>query len=696
MEKFSALGFDLYVTECRYGLAWLHMLQGDYHRALTELDTCEEQYRTAAQPKGTMLCQLDRAEALLSLNLFRDALRAAKDAERKARKLGIHYESAKAAFFVGQAALVLGDHGRAREAFERAERGFSREHNRAFAAAVHLFAYPAQQVDRLKPSRLRAMRREFARAQLPLWEAICDLQLLQLLPDQGRVARRLEHNPAVQVVPHLYSLWQTHLGDRAAQGGRLDDAARHWEQAAERLEAVRAKLPPVEMRSTFMRRRSDPYLRLIAENIGPNPAHAAVWSERYKTSGVWALPDDDIQAHPARARARQSLAELACQVSALCEPSARTGGRRSSAAPAIRQRFGRLQQQVRGDLSRLESTTGGTVDRFEALMDDIHRVSCRQPIVQFHFDQADLVAFIHEDGRTRTHRYPGGRHRSREFAGCWNVLLGRGLLATGQPRSSDLREERRFFAAIGDWLWAPLELSSSEERVLIVPEGRLWNVPWLAIQHDGLPVAARHAVILTPSIRHHRHAARRPGQVRNIEVFVGRTNGLSHARPELAALEPNGSGSVAVFDPCRRDDWPSDGNAWIWHYTGHAQFRADNPFYSSLLLDDGPLFAADFRLKRAKVDLVTLAACRTGYQPILPGEESTGLVRSLLEMGGRNVVGSHWTVSDASTSQWVKIFYRSIFEGQSVSEAVRFTALTLRETLPSAYDWAAFSVFGAG
>ena len=97
---------------------------------------------------------------------------------------------------------------------------------------------------------------------------------------------------------------------------------------------------------------------------------------------------------------------------------------------------------------------------------------------------------------------------------------------------------------------------------------------------------------------------------------------------------------------CRRADWPDDGEWKVWHFTGHARHRADNPFYSSLQLADGPLFGADFRLKNCRVDLATLAACRTAHQSVLPGEEATGLVRCLLEMGTRNVVGSHWPVSD--------------------------------------------------
>ncbi len=108
------------------------------------------------------------------------------------------------------------------------------------------------------------------------------------------------------------------------------------------------------------------------------------------------------------------------------------------------------------------------------------------------------------------------------------------------------------------------------------------------------------------------------------------------------------------------------------------------------------MFGADFRLKNCRVGLVTLAACRTAHQSVAPGEEASGLVRCLLEMGSRNVVGSQWAVSDRSAAVWIGHFYRSILDGQSVGDAVREASLAVRQIYPSVYDWASFSVYGAG
>jgi CHAT domain-containing protein len=200
-----------------------------------------------------------------------------------------------------------------------------------------------------------------------------------------------------------------------------------------------------------------------------------------------------------------------------------------------------------------------------------------------------------------------------------------------------------------------------------------------------------------PSLRHYLQARRQTVRSSKARVFVGSIGGLAHVQREIATVKSRMQGhATTVHDPCRRADWPNNEGARIWHFVGHAHLRPDNPFYSSLMLADGPLFAADFRLRRNRVKLVTLAACRTGQQTSLPGEESGGLVRSLLEMGARDVIASHWAVSDVSTSVWTDLLYSAYLSGQSASSSARQAALGVREKYPSAFHWSAFSVFGAG
>lgn len=694
-EVFQKYDHQLRATGCLNGLAWLHMLQGDYHIALRELGRCEEDYRKAAQPRELVLCRLDRAESYLGLNLYVDARQTAREAEKAAAKLGIRYEASKAAFFFAKASAAVGKLSEARSALKRAAKGFKAEGNRSFLAAVNLLAAQLQTSDSGKPTAIRKARRKFTQAQLPLWEAICDLQLLADQPKAETVLRRLGKNPAVKAVPHLYARHHTMLGDREAEKGQMSRARQHWQQAADVLDAVRAKLPPVDLRSAFSRHQSDPYRKLIGAELNRDPVKAAAWSERFKTAGLWS-GGGRFHNSPVRSRAEQSLAALAEQVTAISGQLDHFSDERSIASSYARKTLVRLQQRVRQDLAEVEEDCEARADRIETLCEQITAVSKQLPVVQFHNSGGDLIAFVHDGSTTHVHRYPGGARTAREYIGRWRFMVERAPYASRRTSSSDLSDERDLLTRVGRWLWQPLEIASRDKNVLLLPEGELSNLPWQGLIPNGQPLAVDHQLLLAPSLRHYIKAGQCRTRSRRISVFVGDTEGLPPVSREYAALARLAGDHLEIHSPCRREDWPTGAEGHIWHYAGHAQLRSDNPFYSYLKLADGPLFAADFRLKSNRVSLVTLAACRTGQQASLPGEESTGLVRALLEMGAGSVLASHWAVSDRSTVRWMDSFYESYLSGRSIASAARQASLSVREESPSAYHWAAFSVFGAG
>ncbi|MDD4051248.1 MAG: CHAT domain-containing protein [candidate division Zixibacteria bacterium] len=694
IAEYDKAGYELDACDARYGLAWLLMLSGKFHVALTELAACERVYREAGDARGEALCLLDRAEVYTGLGLYSDALTAAAEAEKRFGRLRLRYEKSKAALFHGQAAAALGRRTEAAGSRRGAERGFTGEGNQGFLGATCLLAADLAGRDgRMRRKELAAARRHFDRAQLPYWAAICDLYEVSREGPSAPVLKRMRHNKALRAVPHLYALWQMALGDHVYRQGHIDEARDHWSLAADRLDAVRAQLPPLELRGAFGRRHPLPHPRLIAIDIDRRPLDAALWSERSKTAGLWAPLTGTGQSEKMKRSAELSLEKLAFHVGAL---SSQTWGARSGASTASVS--GRpptnLYRQVREELMALESS-GGAVPSFASLRRMIKAVSHRLPVVQFHGLDDDIIAFVHRNGETRVRRFPGGVSRLVEDMCKWRFILEGQLLEPAADHAIS-KAEMALWQEVGGWLWSPLEIDPDQRDVLILPEGDLFNLPWPALIVDGRVLAERHRFILSPSLRHFRAAAEVQTEGRDIQIFRGATADLPETKGEIAALSSLFGSQTVVHDPCRRDDWPSSGEAFAWHFVGHASVRADNPFYSCLHLDDGPLFAADFRLKRCRVEIVTLSACRSGEQVSMPGEESTGLVRSILEMGARNVIASHWPVSDRSAALWMEQFYSRLVAGAGLPEAVNQASLEVRECFPSAYHWSAFAAFGAG
>lgn len=691
LDKFTSHGFDLYAVDCRNGLAWLRMLRGDYHIALKELAACEEGYRHIKQPRGVVLCQLDKAESFLALNLFNDAEQAARQAGKGARKIGIAYEAAKADFFLAQALYGAGRTSHSRKVLEEAERGFTKAQSGGFRAAVELFKARFED-SQSRGRRIDHARRRFSQAQLPLWEAVCDIQRLHANPENQTALRRLNRNAAARTVPHLVAERHTLLGDRDARRGRKQNAVEHWRRAADVLDAVRVKLPPVELRDAFSYSRRSPHISLVHAELPDRPGHAAAWSERYRTAGIWATSDSLLKDDPDRDRAERSLAALAQQVTSLAGRIDGSGKRTSSAANTGPTR--QLQRSVRDGLALLESDPESQPESVAALADRFSRQSARLPIVQFHRDRGDLHAFVHQGSEPRWVHYVNGAEQLSALNARWRFMVSSRSHSDTGVSKQELQEEHRLLTELGEWLWTPLEIPRRTRKVLLLPDGDLYNLPWAALRVDGRALAERHRFLLSPSLRHFEQAKRCRVSARHGEAFVGLTDGLNHVSRELDALSADGD--LTVRRNCRRDDVPAGGSARLWHFTGHATLRADNPFYSSLEMADGPFFAADFRLRRVKLGLAMLAGCRTGQQVSLPGEETTGLVRSLLEMGARNVIASGWAVADHSTAHWIVSFYEQYLSGCDLTESVSRANENTREKHPSAYHWAAFSLYGAG
>ncbi|MFH2056976.1 MAG: CHAT domain-containing tetratricopeptide repeat protein [bacterium] len=695
-EIYDKEGFELDANDARYGLAWLNLLAGQMHTALLDLAKCEAVYRRGGDPRGEALCTLDRAEVYLMLGLYPDARENARLAERKSRKLKLRYEAAKAALFRGQAAFALGVRAEAQRAVTRARAAFSAEKNAGFLGVVALLAAGLASPESVRRRELHNARRRFATAQLPLWEAVCDLRLVGADWKVDSALQRLHGNPAVKVVPHLYAMWQTALGDRLAKLGRPAEARRRWEDAADRLDSVRAQLPPLELRTTFARQERSPHLSLIESELEANPQLAAAWLERYKTAGLWSPLAETLAPDPARSRVAQSLDALARHVALTSLKSAVVSEERKASPTAARAKANRLQKDVLHNFIALEKSLRTVPTGTDELIHDLRSVSEKLPVVQLHVQAGDIVALAHHLGETTVHRSPGGRQRLRQAMRRWRFILETELLTNRFPQAANTGVEESYWQDLGSWLWEPLGIEPDCPEVLLIPEGELANLPFPALRIDGRPLLERHQFTIAHSIRHYLAAQGSRSSSDRIDVFVGTSADLANVDRELEHLVGLSGGAATVHRPCRREDWLAAGSARLWHFAGHATLRSDNPFYSYLELEDGPLFAADLRLKRCPVDLVTLAACRTGEQVALPGEEATGLVRSFLELGARNVIASFWPTADESTVLWTETFYDSIFNGGSINSAARCAASTVREFFPSAYHWAAYAVFGAG
>ena len=141
----------------------------------------------------------------------------------------------------------------------------------------------------------------------------------------------------------------------------------------------------------------------------------------------------------------------------------------------------------------------------------------------------------------------------------------------------------------------------------------------------------------------------------------------------------------------------------IVHYAGHADYHSENPSESGWLLKDARLKASEISAMgglQPMPSLVFSNACQSGHSGEWRiGEEDEqqifGLANAYLLSGVQHYIGTFWEILDEPSSQFAKLFYGSLSQGESVGEAVR----KAREKLIEAHGeetivWASYMLYG--
>ena len=139
-------------------------------------------------------------------------------------------------------------------------------------------------------------------------------------------------------------------------------------------------------------------------------------------------------------------------------------------------------------------------------------------------------------------------------------------------------------------LLGPAADQIDSDGVIVVPHGRLNAVPWGLAAGAARQVRQRQPLGSLLAARPFRHLA----PARREVVLVGGP-GLDAAEVELASLAERYPEATVLADGMATAErvLTALDDCWLAHVAAHGTFRADNPLFSSLQLDDGPLTVYD-------------------------------------------------------------------------------------------------------
>jgi CHAT domain-containing protein len=290
-------------------------------------------------------------------------------------------------------------------------------------------------------------------------------------------------------------------------------------------------------------------------------------------------------------------------------------------------------------------------------------------------------------------------------------------------------------------LIAPVSATAGESHFIIVPDGRLYLLPFDALEDSsGRPLVESVDVTYVPSAsvreilmaRKPTHPPTRTflgvGDVvydpTNSDSLTGRLvrglydlagvkqlRNLPGSKQEVIDADRalGGSGSVLLLGPNATTaafEAEPLGDFSVLHLAVHSIPSTQFPLRAALVLGRNPASSQDGLLQEWQItgfslnaDLVTLSACDTGVGRIEGEEGVTDLADAFLFAGAKSVVASLWESDDEYTAALMQQFYRHLAQHENKDVALQQAKLDLLREYGSntpPFYWAGFILEGEG
>jgi CHAT domain-containing protein len=713
----------LLVAQADYNIAYLYYLRGEYTRALDLYRTAQEHSERVKDVYHSALCDLDRSEIYLELNLSDEAGELAERALAGFGRLRMAYEEAKAVTNLALATSRQGDLRRVRQLFKHARQLFGRERNEVRLALIDFYEALVLYRDgqHLRARQLGENARAlFSRASAPARAALCDLLLARLELQAGNLqaaeemCRAVSDRTAGAETPIL--TYQAHfvLGLVREARGERGAAFEAFEKAYAALEHLRSHLQGDSLKVAFFEDKQAVYESLVSTCLTPGPT-------------VWQLEAAFGYIEKAKSR---SLADLIAFRAGSLVP--RVAGHATEAVRRLRQELNSYYRQLELEEITREKRSARRIEglrhraralekQLSSCLDEVRRTdeefSALQSGASFGLEEIrsslapDTVLLEYYQARGQTYACVVGRDQL-DIVGLGPITHVRDLLRLLQFQFSKFRLGPHYVGAFTAQLQAATETHLRElYAALIAPiRSRLQATHLVIVPHDVLHFLPFHALFdgqrclideftlsYAPSSSVYRLCRTKQAKSNGRALIMGVPDRLTpFIADEVRAVASILSdpqvflGAEATADQLQRHGEESR----FVHIATHGLFRRDNPMFSSIRLGDGPLSVYDLYQLRLSAELVTLSGCGTGLSVVVGGDEQLGLVRGLLYAGARAVLLTLWDAYDSSTADFMKSFYGHLKKGWSKARAAQEGMWELRERHAHPFYWAPFALVG--
>ncbi len=279
-----------------------------------------------------------------------------------------------------------------------------------------------------------------------------------------------------------------------------------------------------------------------------------------------------------------------------------------------------------------------------------------------------------------------------------------------------IRSRRQFFTSsqkLYDWLIRPAaeDLADNDIKTLVfVLDGSLRNIPMAALYDGEQYLVEKYRISLTPGLQ---LLSPRPLQQVELKILAaGLTeqqqgfSSLDYVSEELEGIKDNASTVILLDRAFTREALRKElefSTFPVVHLATHGQFSS-NLAETFILAWDSPISISELDnilqgrtpIQDTAIELLVLSACETAT-----GDEraALGLAGMAVRAGARSTVATLWSVNDEATAEFMGQFYQELAKKQvTKAEALRQAQLTLLKSGYGLYKhpfyWAPYVLLG--
>jgi tetratricopeptide (TPR) repeat protein len=657
-EMYATSGQEFEYAKARHNSACVALIRGDLPEALTYFDEARSRYDDLGENVTELF--IDRCLALLAAGLAEEAAQETVAAlSRLPPEGGIAYKKAELLFAAATAALAAGHQAEARQRAGQAGRLFrtqGRPHWEArtalvlaearYAVGEHslaLLRYAEEVAARLDASRAgESMQAHLLAGRIALSRG----SVTQSAPHLERAARSRRRGPPL---PRSVAWLARALQAEARGNARATVAA--CARGLDALEEHQMRLGATELRAYGTAHGGE--LATLAQRDAlrrGDVRRLLFWSERWRATAL-----------TSRSTPLRDDKELAAELQALRSVS-RLLGDTEMAAPrrnALERERRRLEAAVQARTRRLPGRQEPGEGQFN--LDELFDQLGPATLIELVTVDGILHVVVVADRRVRLHTVGSVPEREVQLN---RFVLRR--LAHGRRQPGDEIGLKYRGAALEAALLGSAAAGLGDSPVVVIPPARFPAVPWTL-----MPSLRDRVVTVAPSASAWLRARRmRPPSRRRVALVTGPGLATKGAEMEPLVSRYPGATRLGHGDATAGQVLTALDGAWLAHIAAHGTFRADNPMFSSILLDDGPLIVHDFeRLGRAPYHLV-LAGCDSGVAAPVGADELLGLVSSLMPLGAAGIVASVVPVNDIAVVPVMVALHEALQRDATLPEAL--------------------------